>query len=321
MNILITGAAGFIGFHLALSLKKNHKIIGLDNFNCYYNPQLKKDRAQLLTTNGISILEEDIRNKESLKSIIKKEGIDVLIHLAAQAGVRHSLTHPEDFVSSNLDGFVSIMEVLKTFPKIKFLFASSSSVYGANKKTPFSLEDKTDMPLNLYGATKKANELIAYAYHHLYNIASIGLRFFTAYGPWGRPDMAYFLFADKIKQEKPIDVFNEGKLMRDFTYIDDVINGIEKALHHKTAYEIFNIGSNHPYSVMDLIRCIEKGLDKKAIINFKQTPLTEVPITYADIEKSKSVLGYSPTTTLQEGMEKFLNWFKKNGDKYESTKF
>jgi len=310
MNILITGAAGFIGFHLALSLKNQHKVIGLDNFNCYYDINLKKTRARILQDNFISTIIEDIKNKDGLKTIIKKEKINLIIHLAAQAGVRRSLTHPDDFVSSNIEGMVSIMECLKENSEVKFIFASSSSVYGANKKIPFSQDDITDTPLNLYGATKKAGELISYAYHHLYKIPMIALRFFTVYGPWGRPDMAYFLFADKINKGLPIDVFSKGEIMRDFTYIDDIISGITNAINYNCSYEVFNLGSNHPYSVMDLIKCIEEELNKKAIINFKPMPLTEVPITYADIEKSKTLLNFNPKTTLQEGMHHFLNWFK-----------
>ena len=230
-RILITGAAGFIGFHLALYLKERGDfVIGLDNFNSYYDVQLKKDRAALLHAKQIEILNADIRDRDLLQLAILRHGITHVVHLAAQAGVRHSITEPDDYVASNLHGFVSVLEACRKFPTLKIIYASSSSVYGLNKKTPFNVEDRTDLPANLYGATKKANEAIAHAYHHLYGLSLTALRYFTAYGPWGRPDMAYYRFAHLISSEQPIQVFNSGNMQRDFTYIDDIVRGTAAAI-------------------------------------------------------------------------------------------
>ncbi len=309
-KILITGISGFIGFHLARFLKKqNHFVIGIDNFNSYYDPKLKYSRKKILNDENIDVITADINDKKKLKELITKNDITHFIHLAAQAGVRYSITNPEMYLKSNINGFVSVLEVIKNYPKIKFIFASSSSVYGNNTKTPFSINDKTDNQVNLYGATKKANESIAYAYHHLYKISMIGLRFFTVYGPWGRPDMAYFKFTKNILEKKPIDIFNQGQMQRDFTYIDDIIEGISKTLDYKTNYEIFNLGNNNPIKLMEFISIIEKKLQMPAIKNFLINQKGEMLTTYADIEHSKNKLNYSPKTSIYNGMIKFIDWY------------
>lgn len=308
--ILVTGAAGFIGFHLSLYLKKRKdKVLGLDNFNSYYDKNLKLKREEILKKNDIKIIHADIKESSFIKKLIKEEKISHIVHLAAQAGVRHSISHPEDYVASNLEGFVSLLEACKDEP-IKFVYASSSSVYGLNKKTPFDTEDKTDQPTNLYGATKKANELIAFAYHHMYKIPMIGLRYFTVYGPWGRPDMAYYKFTKHILENKPLDIFNEGNLKRDFTYIDDIIEGTAAALDLDCPWEIFNLGNNKPVKILDLVTLLEKKLQRKAIINYLPMQKGEVIETYADIAKSKNLLNFHPKVTIEEGLEEFLKWYK-----------
>lgn len=311
-KILITGAAGFIGFHLALHLhKRGDWVIGLDNFNAYYDPQLKKNRAQRLHQQQIEIIQGDIRDRNLMANLLQRNAITHCVHLAAQAGVRHSFTAPDDYVASNLDGFVSMLESCCKHPKIKFIYASSSSVYGLNKKIPFSVDDTTDQPTNLYGATKKANEALAHAYHHLYGICTTGLRYFTVYGPWGRPDMAYYHFAKQISQGLPIQVFNAGKMRRDFTYIDDIVQGTTAAIDLGAPYEIFNLGGNRPIELTYLIELIEKALGKKAIQEMKPMQLGEVLETYADIEKSEKLLNYRPTISIEEGISRFVDWYKK----------
>ncbi len=310
-RILITGAAGFIGFHLALYLKERGDfVIGLDNFNSYYDVQLKKDRAALLHAKQIEILNADIRDRDLLQLAILRHGITHVVHLAAQAGVRHSITEPDDYVASNLHGFVSVLEACRKFPTLKIIYASSSSVYGLNKKTPFNVEDRTDLPANLYGATKKANEAIAHAYHHLYGLSLTALRYFTAYGPWGRPDMAYYRFAHLISSEQSIQVFNSGNMQRDFTYIDDIVRGTAAAIDLGAACEVFNLGNNRPVSVLQLIELIEQGLGKKAIKEMLPMQPGEVLETFADIEKSKQLLNFSPTVSIEEGISRFIDWFQ-----------
>jgi UDP-glucuronate 4-epimerase len=310
MRIFITGIAGFIGFHLALALRKRgNAVFGCDNFNSYYDPQLKRDRAALLEKQGVEVLDMDIRDGSLLEQIISERKITHFVHLAAQAGVRHSMKHPESYVYNNLEGFVQVMEVVRRHPKILFTYASSSSVYGLNKKIPFSETDQTGAPSSLYGATKKSNELIAHAYHHMYGISVTGLRFFTVYGPWGRPDMAYFSFTDAILKGKPIHIFNEGKMKRDFTYVDDIVDGTIAAIDLGAPCEIFNLGNNKPEDVMHLVEILEKQLGKQAVQEFLPVQLSEVPVTYADIAKSHKVLGFSPKISLDQGIEKFLSWY------------
>ncbi|MBN1915308.1 MAG: GDP-mannose 4,6-dehydratase [Parachlamydiales bacterium] len=310
-NIFITGSAGFIGFHLAQVLKKQGNfVLGLDNFNSYYDVRLKHHREKLLYEQGITTIHGDINDQTLLETLIRKNKITHIVHLAAQAGVRYSLTHPKAYTQSNLDGFVTLLEVLKQFPSTKLVFASSSSVYGNNQKIPFSVEDPTDHPVNLYGATKKANELLAYAYHHLFGISMIGLRFFTVYGPWGRPDMAYYHFTKNIMEGTPIQVFNEGKMQRDFTYIDDIILGILSTLDHETDFAIYNLGNNNPVSLLHLIEIIEHLSQKKAKIQMLPMQKEEMPITFADISLSTEKLGYRPQTSFEKGMEKFFFWYQ-----------
>jgi len=310
-RILITGAAGFIGFHLAKWLKNRGDFcLGLDNFNPYYDPQLKRDRAAELQKQGIEIVHADIQQSHIVKMLLLKHGITHTVHLAAQAGVRHSLSHPDDYVASNLHGFVSILEACRPFPSMKFIYASSSSVYGLNKKTPFNVEDKTDQPANLYGATKKANEVIAHSYHHLYGLSVTALRYFTAYGPWGRPDMAYYRFTRQICDNQPIQVFNSGLMKRDFTYIDDIVQGTLSAIDLGANCEIFNLGNNRPVDLLYLIHLLEEALGKTAVKELLPMQAGEVSETFADIEKSQKLLNFRPTISLEEGILHFVDWFQ-----------
>jgi UDP-glucuronate 4-epimerase len=311
-RILITGAAGFIGFHLARHLKKRGDFcVGLDNFNSYYDPQLKKMRASELQKQNIEIITADIQDRDAIKLLLLKHGITHIVHLAAQAGVRHSLSHPDDYVASNLQGFVSVLEACRYFPAIKLVYASSSSVYGLNKKIPFSVDDPTDQPTNLYGATKKANELIAHAYHHLYGISVTALRYFTVYGPWGRPDMAYYRFTRQICEGKPIQVFNQGQMKRDFTYIDDIVRGTVAALDLGAPCEIFNLGNNRSIDLLYLIQLLEDALGKTAIKEMLPMQAGEVTETFADIQKSSEILNFQPIVPLEEGILRFIDWFKR----------
>jgi len=311
-RILITGAAGFIGYHLALHLKaRGDFVIGLDNFNSYYDAQLKRDRVADLQKNEIEILHADIRDRDLLQLALLRHGISHVVHLAAQAGVRHSLNEPDDYVASNLHGFVSVLEACRRFPNLKLIYASSSSVYGLNKKIPFSVEDKTDEPANLYGATKKANEAMAHAYHHLYGLSVTALRYFTAYGPWGRPDMAYYRFTHLIATGQPIQVFNSGHMLRDFTYIDDIVQGTVAAIDLGAKCEIFNLGNRRPVKLIHLISLIEKFLKKKAIKEMLPMQPGEVVETCADISKSEKLLNFSPTVNLEEGIPRFIEWYQR----------
>ncbi|KPK32638.1 MAG: hypothetical protein AMS24_03720 [Chlamydiae bacterium SM23_39] len=311
-KILITGAAGFIGFYLSLVLKsKNHFVIGIDNFNSSYDKKIKFDRRDILKNNGIEVINEDINNKKFLIEILKKNDISHLIHLAARAGVRDSLKNPQEYIYSNIEGFLSVLEAIKEVKIKKFIFASSSSIYGNNKKIPFKENDITDFPTNVYGATKKADELMAYSYHHLYNIPMIGFRYFTVYGPWGRPDMSYFIFSKNILEDKEIKIFNHGKMKRDFTYIDDIIPAMINSLDLNADFEMFNLGNNSPIGLLEFVEIIEKCLNKKAIKKMLPMQKGEVEVTYADIEKSKKFLNFLPKTSIEEGIEKFIRWFKK----------
>ncbi len=284
--------------------------MGCDNFNSYYDSQLKRDRAAVLEKQGVKIFEMEICNTSLLEKLVLENKITHFLHLAAQAGVRHSIRHPEDYVDSNLEGFVQVIEVIRRHPQIPFIYASSSSVYGLNKKIPFSETDSTDAPSSLYGATKKSNELIAHAYHHMYGISVTGLRFFTVYGPWGRPDMAYFSFTNSILKGEPLQIYNEGQMKRDFTYIDDIVEGTLAAIDLGASCEIFNLGNHKPEDVLYLVELLEKHLGKAAIKKLLPMQPGEVPITYADISKSHKQLGFSPTTSLDKGIQKFLSWHK-----------
>jgi UDP-glucuronate 4-epimerase len=310
-RVLITGAAGFIGFHLACALRaRGDFVIGVDNFNAYYDPLLKRKRSALLAQKGIEVIEGDVCDRARLSRLLSEHGITHVTHLAAQAGVRHSLLKPDDYVASNLQGFVSVLEACRSQPGLTLIYASSSSVYGFNKKIPFSVEDSTDHPVNLYGATKKANEVMAFAYHHLYNLPVTGLRFFTVYGPWGRPDMAYFRFAQQITSGVPIQLFNNGQMRRDFTYIDDIIKGTLAALDLGAPCEIFNLGNSRPVELVQMIDLLESALGKKAVRESLPMQPGEVLETYADIEKSRKILGYSPSVPLEVGIPKFVEWYQ-----------
>lgn len=310
-KIFVTGAAGFIGFHTALALhRRGEHVIGLDNFNSYYSPQLKKDRASLLQEKGIPIIEADLCNRPLLYSLFESHGFSHILHLAAQAGVRYAKTHPDAYLKSNLEGFLSILETCKAFPHVKLIYASSSSIYGCNDKIPFSENDVSDHPANLYAATKKANELMAFSYHHLYGIAMTGLRYFTVYGPWGRPDMAYYAFSEAILKGKPIHLFNQGKMQRDFTYIDDIVEGTIAALDLEASWEIFNLGNNNPVELLTFVELLEEGLGTKAHKIFEKESPGEVPITFADIQHAQKRLGFSPKTPLAKGLPLFIQWYK-----------
>lgn len=310
-NVFLTGAAGFIGFHLAHQLAlRGDRVLGYDNFNDYYSPQLKRRRAQELQKVGVDIVEGDICDSAALNASIKKHQTTHLVHLAAQAGVRYSLINPQAYIKTNVEGFVNILEACRSNPSIKLTYASSSSVYGRNTEIPFSVDDRTDKQASLYGVTKKTNELMAYTYHHLYNIPVTGLRFFTVYGPWGRPDMAYYSFTKSILSGKPIEVFNHGQMQRDFTYIDDIVRGTVAAIDLGADYELFNLGNHRPVKLLDFIALLEKALGKKAI--FKEMPMQagDVVTTYAEISHSSERLGFIPQISLEEGIPRFVKWYR-----------
>ncbi|MBS4166018.1 UDP-glucuronate 4-epimerase 4 [Neochlamydia sp. AcF65] len=309
-HVLITGAAGFIGFHLAKALKKRgDHVIGVDNFNDYYDPLLKRARAKEVEKQGIALLEGDITDANFLYELIAHHQISHLVHLAAQAGVRYSLENPQAYVKANIEGFLNVLETCRQFPGLQLVYASSSSVYGLNQKIPFSIEDRTDHQASLYGVTKKANELMASTYYHLYQIPITGLRFFTVYGPWGRPDMAYFQFTKSILEGKPIHIFNHGKMRRDFTYIDDIVQGIESSIDRKGKNEIFNLGNHQPVDLLKMVEIIEESIGKKAEKIFVPMQPGDVLETYADIQVSQQILGFLPKTTLEEGIPQFVKWY------------
>lgn len=320
MAILVTGAAGFIGFHVATALlERGEQVIGIDNLNGYYDVFLKETRLEILAKHkGFIFYPSDIADRNEMVDIAKShQDIDKIIHLAAQAGVRYSLENPFAYVSSNLVGQVVMLEVCRILPDLKhFIYASSSSVYGGNEKLPFSVRDNVDRPLSLYAATKKSDELLSYSYSHLFGIRATGLRFFTVYGPWGRPDMATFLFTKNIIEGKPIVVFNNGEMKRDFTYIDDIVAGVLAALDMEYApaknvpYKIYNLGNNKSEDLMKFIGVLEQLIGKKAIIEFKPIHPGDVKETYADIGDAQKDFGFSPKTKIEEGLPKFIEWYK-----------
>tara|TARA_Y100001980_G_C14553146_1_gene338124 strand:+ start:3194 stop:4141 length:948 start_codon:yes stop_codon:yes gene_type:complete len=311
MKILITGSAGFIGYHLCKSLlESGHHILGIDNLNDYYDVSLKKDRLKELENKNFKFEKVDISDRQELQRIFKSFDPQKVVNLAAQAGVRYSLINPYAYLDSNLAGFLNVIEMCRHHNVEGLIYASSSSVYGANKKIPFSLEDRTDHPLALYGATKKANELIAHSYSHLYGIHTTGLRYFTVYGPWGRPDMAMFIFAKNIIANKPIPVFNNGNMKRDFTFIDDIIHGTKRAIEKNFKCEIFNLGNNKSEKLLDMISIMENSLSTKAILDFQPIQPGDVKDGCADIDHSISKLGYEPKTSISEGIPKFLEWYR-----------
>jgi len=312
-KILITGSAGFIGYHLSKSLLDDgFDVIGIDNLNDYYDVNLKKTRLkQLNNYENFKFKKIDISNRAELEKFFFKFDINKVVNLAAQPGVRYSIENPYAYMNSNLIGFLNIIECCRQKSVDGFIYASSSSVYGGNKKVPFSIEDRTDNPISFYAATKNANEQIAKTYSHLYNLNTTGLRFFTVYGPWGRPDMAYFSFTNKIIKNEPINVFNNGKMKRDFTYIDDIIDGLRSAIEINYKCEIFNLGNNKAVELNSFIKIIEKELNKKAIINYLPMQPGDVKETYANIDKSFKMLNYKPKTNIKDGIKNFISWFKK----------
>jgi UDP-glucuronate 4-epimerase len=318
VKILITGVAGFIGFHVAQKLiKDGNEVIGVDNLNNYYDINLKKSRLQVLLDLKLNFHNMDIKNSKLVLDIFKKHKPEYVINLAAQAGVRYSLTNPQPYIMDNVLGFLNILESCRSYPVNHIVYASSSSVYGFDNKSPFSENQITDTPINLYAVSKKSNELMAFSYSHLYNLKCTGLRFFTVYGPWGRPDMAYFKFVKNIINDVPIDVYGNGKVSRDFTFIDDIVEGVISALDlgekmiNNNIYEIFNLGNNKLVDVKSFIETIERILDKKAIKNYVEMQLGDMDKTLACIDKSKYVLNYSPKTNIEEGLKVFINWYKK----------
>lgn len=311
-SIFITGIAGFIGFHAARALtQQGHSVVGVDNFNDYYNPRLKEKRAAILEEEGIEIRKGDVADFAFLEDAVKAQPISHILHLAAQAGVRHSLKDPRSYIHSNIDGFLSVLEAVRFNPSIKLCYASSSSVYGLNEKIPYAVEDRCDRQASLYGVTKKTNELMATAYHHLFGITAIGLRFFTVYGPWGRPDMAYFHFTESILRGKEIELYHEGECMRDFTYIDDIVEGILSALQMEGS-KVYNLGNNKPVKVDHFVQVLEKLLGKKAKIKMLPLQKGDVVATWADIEESERELHFHPRHSLEEGLKKFVEWYKED---------
>ena len=318
MTILVTGIAGFIGSHLAKNLlKRGESILGIDNLSDYYDVNLKKDRLNNLKTyKNLTFENIDISNYDDLEKVIKKYKISKVCHLAAQAGVRYSLEAPMEYIKSNIVGHLNILEICRNLNIKNLVYASSSSVYGGNTKVPFSIEDRVDTPVSLYAATKRSDELMSYTYNHLYGINTIGLRFFTVYGPWGRPDMATWIFTKKIINGDPIEVYNNGIMQRDFTYIDDIISGtisILDSCKQETSQnfsKVYNIGNNKPENLLDFISIIEDYLGVKAIKVMKPLQKGDVANTYADISAIKSDFNFIPKTKIIEGIPKFIDWYK-----------
>jgi UDP-glucuronate 4-epimerase len=309
-TILLTGIAGFIGYHTADALaKRGDTVIGVDNFNDYYDVKLKRDRVKRLPKN-CSIVECDISDLKGMTAVFSSHKIDKVCHLAAQAGVGYSLKNPFPYEISNNLGTLTVLELTKINKIATFVYASSSSVYGGNTKTPFSVEDNVDRPISLYAATKRYNELMARTYNHLYGIHCTGLRFFTVYGPWGRPDMALFKFTKAILQGKPIDVYNNGHMKRDFTYISDIVAGILAALDKNYPNEIFNLGNSSTVELSHYIECIEKELGRKAERNFLPLQPGDVTATFADIEHTREKLGFNPHVKVEDGIKNFIAWYK-----------
>ena len=314
MRILVTGSAGFIGTHLArLLLDEGHDVTGLDNFNDYYDPALKEARNRTLETHPrFRLVRADIADAATLDAVFAANNFEVVAHLAAQAGVRYSLENPDAYVRSNLDGFANILECCRRHLVPRLVYASSSSVYGGNRKLPFSEDDKVDNPVSLYAATKKANELMAHTYSHLFGFQTVGLRFFTVYGPWGRPDMAMWLFTEAMLAGKPIKVFNHGEMMRDFTYIDDITDGVRRCLFapNLDRCEVLNIGNNRPEKLMRLIDVLGDALGVVPKMEMLPMQPGDVPATYADISRIRSKTGFMPTTPIEVGIPRFVEWYR-----------
>jgi UDP-glucuronate 4-epimerase len=319
MRVLVTGVAGFIGYHLAQRLlAEGDQVYGIDNLNDYYDVSLKKARlAQLQPQPGFSFQYLDLSDRAGMTSLFETNPFDCVVNLAAQAGVRYSLVNPHAYTDSNLAGFINLLEGCRHHHVQHLVYASSSSVYGANRKVPFATSDNVDHPISLYAATKKANELMAYTYSHLYQIPTTGLRFFTVYGPLGRPDMAYFKFVKAIKAGQPIDVYNHGDMQRDFTYIDDVIEGVVRVMRRapvsveaNAPYKLYNIGNNRPVSLARFIEVVEAAVGQTAQKNFLPMQPGDVPITYADVDDLIRDVGFKPTTPIETGMARFVEWYE-----------
>ncbi len=338
-QVLVTGAAGFIGHHLSkLLVKNNYEVIGIDNINDYYDPKLKQARLKDMNINisdiqddipvqgDITFIKMDLTDKEGILKLFKNHHFDYVVNLAAQAGVRYSLINPHSYVDSNITGFLNILEACRAYPVRHLVFASSSSVYGLNESIPFKTSDHTDHPLAMYAASKKANEMMAHSYAHLYGIPSTGLRFFTVYGPWGRPDMALHIFTKAIVEDREFDVYNYGKMSRDFTYVGDIVESVKRLLplppkpnnpdfdpkHPNPAissapYQIFNIGNNSPVALMDYVHAVEKALGKKGKINYKEIQPGDVPSTYADVQSLFEYINFKPATDIEEGIKAFVD--------------
>ncbi|MBK9685578.1 MAG: NAD-dependent epimerase [Betaproteobacteria bacterium] len=330
MKILITGAAGFIGSTAALRLlARGDEVVGLDNLNDYYSVQLKEDRLARLTPHErFRFVKLDVADRAGMERLFAEERFDRVIHLAAQAGVRYSLVNPQAYVDSNVVGFMNVLEGCRHTKVQHLVYASSSSVYGGNTRMPFSEHDSVDHPVSMYAATKKANELMAHTYSHLFGLPTTGLRFFTVYGPWGRPDMALFLFTKAILEGRPIDVFNHGRMQRDFTYVDDIVEGVVRVLDRvatpnadyraespdpatsNVPFRIFNIGNHHPVPLLDYIGCVEQALGMKAEMNLLPLQDGDVPATYADVDALRDWVGFTPATDIRTGIGRFVGWYR-----------
>jgi UDP-glucuronate 4-epimerase len=306
-KVLITGAAGFIGFHVGQAAAgRGDELLGFDNFNEYYSPGLKRKRAELA---DFPIIEGDICDRDRLNSVAKDFGPTHLLHLAAQAGVRHSLTHPHSYIEANITGFLNALELARQL-EIPLIYASSSSIYGMSDEAPFSLDAPANQPVSLYGATKKSNEMMAHAYHHCFGLPVTGLRYFTVYGPWGRPDMAYYSFSKRMLAGEPIELYNEGQVERDFTYIDDVVAGTLAALDRSAPFALYNLGNCRTHSVGELVSQLENHLGIEAIKKYVPMQTGDVRTTCADISLSQKELGYAPAVSLDEGVGKFVDWLR-----------
>ena len=331
MKVLVTGAAGFIGMHTSERLlARGDEVVGLDNLNDYYDPQLKRDRlARIEPHPNFRFVKMDVADRAGIEALFAAEKFDRVIHLAAQAGVRYSLENPHAYIDSNVVGFMNILEGCRHNKVAHLAYASSSSVYGGNTKMPFSEHDSVDHPISMYAATKKANELMAHTYSHLFGLPTTGLRFFTVYGPWGRPDMALFLFTKAILDGKPINVFNHGKMQRDFTYVDDIVEGVIRVVDHTAEpdagfnssqpdpgrsaapFRVFNIGNNNPVMLMDFIAAIEKSLGREAEKNFMPLQDGDVPETYANTDELNAWTGFVPATSVTDGVGRFVDWYRR----------
>ncbi|MBF0140038.1 MAG: NAD-dependent epimerase [Magnetococcales bacterium] len=329
-NVLVTGVAGFIGFHLAKHLlAREDQVVGLDNMNNYYDPKLKHARLNILLQNhNFKFSAMDLADRKSLQQLFHQYRFDRVVNLAAQAGVRYSVENPDAYIQSNLLGYANLLEDCKNHQVGHLVFASSSSVYGANTRMPFSVHQNVDHPLSLYAATKKANELMAHSYAHLFALPATGLRFFTVYGPWGRPDMALFKFTRAILADQPMDIFNHGNMKRDFTYIDDIVEGIVRVMDRppvpnthwdsnnpdpassKAPYRIYNIGNNNPVELMRYIEALEHSLGKKGIKNMLPMQMGDVPATWADTDDLMADIGFQPQTSIETGIEQFVRWYR-----------